>query len=425
MSSTWLKGDNWRRPESRVEELYSSDLYADLAVKAERAKLDFVFKPDALHLNIEALDQSAGFGSLDPTVLMATIARETQRIGLITTASTSFNAPYLVARQLQSLHWASNGRAGLNIVTSMDGAANFGDRPLPPSEARYAGAAEFVEVVRRLWDSYPHETLRLDRASGRFGDSSGVHPIDYRGEHYHVRGPLNVPSHPAGGPPLLQAGASPAGRAFAAATADAVFAASPDSAAGIELRRDLRQRAADAGRRPDEVRVLPGLYFFLARTRAEAMELHREAHVHLDEERRYASVERLLGIDLRETPPDRPVTEAMLDDPSAARPVWSRTHAEQLRALVRREQPTVRALLSRPEVVGSGHWVVAGTPEDALEAIVARREAGALDGLIALPGGSLSSLDLFLEEVVPMLAERGMFRDAYTGTTLREHLDMG
>lgn len=422
LSATWLKGDSWRRADSGAEHLYTSDFYVGLAKMAEKAKLDFVFKPDALHLNVEALDHSPGFGSLDPTIMLASIARETERIGLVTTVSTTFNPPYVVARQLQSLHWISSGRAGWNIVTSLDGADNFTSSPMPSPEERYAKAGEFLDVVRKLWDSYPHEALAVDRASNRYADKEKVSPIHHAGEFFRVKGPLNLPAHPAGSIPLFQAGASDSGRRLAASTADAVFAAAPDMASGIELRHDLRRRASEYGRHPDEIRILPGMYFFLGRTRGEANDLYREAHAHLSTARRYAAIQSMLGIDISHLPLDQPVTVDLLPDPRM--PVRSRTHAELLRRLIESQQPTVRELLARPEVVGSAHWVVVGTVADALQEITTWYEAGAMDGLIALPGGSIRSLELFCDELVPLLAEQGLFRNEYTGTTLREHLGM-
>ncbi len=413
LSATWRKGKAGQSEESGAKQ-FSSHFYVELAKMAERAKLDFLFKPDALYLHADGNDYSPRFASLDPTVMLAAIARETERIGMVTTASTTFNPPFVVARQLQSLHWLTNGRAGWNIVTSLGGSENFTDVPMPSSEKRYAKALEFTDVVRRLWTSYPNEALHGDGAASR------IAPINHAGQYFSVQGPLNVPAHPAGMPPLFQAGASDEGRSFAAAVADAIFASTPDMASGIELRQDLRKRAQAQGRAPDAVRVLPGLYFFLADTRSEAQEMYWEAHAHLSMERRYASVRSILGLELEALSPDSRVTADLLPDP--AQPVRSRTHADLLRRLIAERQPTVAELLSRPEVIGSAHWVAVGTVDDVLQEMLAWFEAGAMDGVIALPGGSIRSLELFLDELVPRLADQGLFRSEYTGTTLREHL---
>ncbi|MEY9973453.1 FMN-dependent oxidoreductase (nitrilotriacetate monooxygenase family) [Lysinibacillus sp. RC46] len=418
--SAWLKGGDWRRPDSGVEKMGSIDPYIDLAKMAERSKLDFLFRADYLFVSPQMLGDSANFGSPDPTMIFAAIARETVRIGLVTTISTTFNPPYVVARQLQSLHWLSNGRAGWNIVTSIEGAENFGESPMPSSQERYAKAIEFTEVVRKLWESFPTEAIVIDRDSGMFSDKDKVSPINHSGEFFSVKGPLTLPAHKSGPIPLFQAGASDTGRNFASSIADAIFAAMPDLESGVELRNDLRRRAIEHGRDPDAIKVLPGLYFFLAETREEAHELHKAAHAHLTIERRHASLKSVLGLDLSSFALDRQVTSDMLPDPN--QPVRSRTHAELLRRYITNHQPTVEEVLTRPEVVGSAHWVSVGTVEDVLNDIIERFEAGAIDGFIAIPGGSEKSLKLFFEKLMPQLVERGLFRSEYTGVTLREHL---
>ncbi|KAA1186588.1 NtaA/DmoA family FMN-dependent monooxygenase [Paenibacillus sp. B2(2019)] len=420
LNATWMKGDGWRHPDSGVEKMRSIKYYIDLAKMAENSKLDFLFRADYLYVSPQMLGDSSNFGSPDPALFFAAIARETERIGLVTTISTTFNPPYVVARQLQSLHWLSNGRAGWNIVTSIEGADNFSDSPMPSPEERYAKAKEFTDVVCKLWESFPNEAIVIDRQSGMFSDKDKVTAINHSGEFFSVKGPLTLPAHRSGTPPLFQAGASDIGRNFASSVADAIFAAMPDIESGVELRNDLRKRAAEQGRDPDAIRVLPGLYFFLADTREEALELHKTAHANLSLERRHASLKSVLGLDLTDYSIDRRVTTDMLSDPNQA--VRSRTHAELLRRYIIKNQPTVKEILDRPEVVGSAHWVSVGTVEDVLNDIIERFEAGAMDGFIALPGGSEQSLELFFEKLVPKLVERGLFRSEYTGCTFREHL---
>lgn len=413
LTPTWLRGQ--RSAEvSAQQQPHPIDFYLALARRAEAAKLDFVFKPDTLQIHSAMAGGAGPAIALDPTLMLTAIAAGTERIGLVTTASTTFNPPYVVARQLQSLQWISRGRAGWNIVTSIEGAENFGDAPMPNSEERYRKAAEFTELVCDLWKSFP--------APCDDGDVGPAAPIDHAGEFFSVKGPLNVPGYPLGPPPLFQAGASAEGRRFAASVADATFAATPELAAAIELRSDLRRLAEACGRSADSVRVLPGLYFFLAETRAEARALHHRAHAHLSREQRLESLRSTLGVDLSGHPADARVTEAQLPDPE--QPVRSRTHAELLRRLIARDAPTLDQLLSRPEVVGSAHWVSVGTVKEVLVEVCSWFEAGAMDGFIALPGGSEKSLALFFERLVPALAARGLFRSDYDGATLREHLRM-
>ncbi|EJS09736.1 NtaA/DmoA family FMN-dependent monooxygenase [Bacillus mycoides] len=402
------------------ESMFNSgiDEQVELALQAEKAKLDFVFKADYLVAHPDLIARNKGNVILDPTLLFTAIAYATEKIGVVTTASTSFYPPYILARQLQSLNWISNGRVGWNIVTSIDGAENFGEAGMPPSEERYAKAAECTELVRKLWRSHPYEVLKEDNADVI---REMVQPIEHRGEHFEVKGPLNIPQHISGEMPLFQAGASESGRNFAASVADAIFAAMPDVESGIELRQDLRRRAEKHGRKQDDIRVLPGLYFFIGDSYEEALEMHRQAHQHLTKEKRYALLEMVLGLDVRGMPLESKVTEHML--PSRNQAVRSKTHAELLRNFIIKHEPTVEQILERPEVVGSAHWVAIGTPQDVFKQIMERFEAGALDGFIVIPGGPPKSLDLFFSEVIPLFVRAGVFREEYTGSTLREHLE--
>ncbi|AXK67831.1 NtaA/DmoA family FMN-dependent monooxygenase [Burkholderia sp. IDO3] len=421
LAPTWLSGDAWRRPDSNIEGLFTSDFAVDLARRAEAAHLDFVFRPDVSFLPMDILETGSGFASLDPTVLMASLARETSHIGLVSTISTTFFPPYAVARQLQSLHWISNGRAGWNIVTALQGHENFGLETMPGADERYARAAEFTQVVRRLWDSFPNEALKIDRANGRYADASLVRPIDHAGPHLKVRGPLNLPAFAGPRIPLVQAGASDTGRDFAACVADIVFAPTPDLDAALDLRRDLSQRAERHGRRARDVRLLPGLSLYLADTREQAREMFRETHDRVDRYKKLASIKAMLGLDLRDWPADRPITGA--DLPPPVQHPASRTHTNLLRRLIERESLLIDDLLQRPEILSAAHWQVVGTVDDAVEQIAQWSAAGAIDGFLAAPGGSVESVHRVLEQLIPRLVEAGLFRSRYAGTTFMAHLD--
>ncbi|MBP1849571.1 NtaA/DmoA family FMN-dependent monooxygenase [Rhizobium halophytocola] len=420
LAPTWLSGEGWRRPDSDVEGIFSADYYVDIARRAEAAHVDFVFRPDTLFLPTAALENGPGFSSLDPTVLLATIARETSHVGLLSTVSTTFLPPYMAARQLQSLHWLSGGRAGWNIVTALDGHENFGLGEMPSAEERYQRAAEFTDVVMKLWASYPQDALKMDRGSGRFADAARVRPIEHQGPHFSVRGPLNLPAQGPTRMPLIQAGASTAGRNFAASVADAVFASTPDRQAAVDLRADLRMRAAAHGRSPDAINLMPGLSLYLAGSKAEAMELFKETHARADRARSLATIREMTGLDLSDWPQDRKVTVG--DLPLPPETPRSRTHAQLLQRLIAREALTVGELLWRPEVMGSAHWQVIGTVEDAFEAVRDWTAAGAVDGFVAVPGGSVSSMRLVLERLLPKLADAGLFRKVYAGRTFAGHL---
>ncbi|MBK0417770.1 LLM class flavin-dependent oxidoreductase [Leucobacter sp. CSA1] len=354
VSPTWLRGEAWRAADSRVEELFDLAPFTDLAAAAEAAHLDFLFAPDAGHLDPRVLDRSPGFSTHDSHTLVTALAARTSRIGVVPTVQTLFASPYTAARQLMSLHRLSGGRAGWNAVTALGGGANHGLGTPPGSEERYARARAFVDTVRELWRRYPAEALLLDRAEGRFAEARRVRTVDRDDGHFSVAGPLTVAAHPSGDPPLFQAGGSAAGIAFAGATADAVFAVAATEADAVAQRAALSAAAERAGRPADAVRFLPGLVVTLAESRAEA--------------------------------------ERAADAQRASR--------------------------------GPAHWAVTGTPGDAVAAIAARAETGAIDGFIALAGGSWRSVELFLGEVVPALAAEGLFRDAYAGRGLREHLGL-
>lgn len=420
LAPTWLSGDAWRRADSNVEGMFDSAFYVDVAQRSEAAHLDFVFRPDSLFLDTRMLDSGPGFASLDPTMLMASLARETRKIGLLSTISTTFYPPYIAARQILSLHHLSKGRAGWNIVTALDGNANFGLDEMPSADDRYARAAEFTDVVKSLWDSFPAEALRIDRESGRYAQSDMVRQIDHTGQYFTVKGPLNLPNYAKARVPLIQAGASPVGRHFASSIADAIFASTPDRDAAIDLRRDLRERATKHGRSPDAIKVLPGLSLYLASSRAEARDLFTETHARTDKARKIATIREMTGLDLTDWPNDRPITaNDLLPPPETPR---SRTHMLLLRRMIERDSPTMDELMRRPEVVGSAHWQIIGTVDDAVASIRDWTEAGAIDGFVAVPGGSTASLHLTLEGVIPRLAEAGIFRNSYRGDTFADHL---
>ncbi|MGO1182442.1 MAG: LLM class flavin-dependent oxidoreductase [Micrococcaceae bacterium] len=267
LAPTWWRGEAWRAAHSGVEQLFDLAPYAELARAAERAHLDFVFVPDAGYLRRDDLAHSPGFSTLESLTLVSALAGLTQRIGLVPTVQTTVAHPYATARALQSLNQLSGGRAGWNAVTALGGNENYGLDAAPSSTERYARAAEFVDVVRRLWESYPADALLLDRERGAFADLERIRPLTPHtadGAHFQVAGPLPIAAHPAGELPLFQAGGSPAGVAFAGRTADAVFALAPTLDDAITQRRDLRDAAERAGRDPAAVRLLPGLSYWHA-----------------------------------------------------------------------------------------------------------------------------------------------------------------
>jgi FMN-dependent oxidoreductase (nitrilotriacetate monooxygenase family) len=420
LTPTWLSGNGWRRPDSGIDGGLTTDFFLDIAKRAEAAKLDFVFRADTLFVNTALVGKGGGFGGLDSTLLMAALARETTHIGLLSTVSTMFMPPYILARQIMSLHWLSNGRAGWNIVTALDGYQNFGLESMPSSQERYARAAECTEVVRLLWQSFPDAALLRDRESGRFTDPAQVKAIDHVGPHFQVKGPLNVAGYSRAPVPLVQAGASEPGREFATQVADAIFASTPDMEAAVELRHDLRSRAQRHGRNADDIRLLPGLSLYLADSRGEAFDLFEETHAGADRARKIAHIRTLTGLDLETWPDDQRVQVS--DLPMMPPTSGSRTHGDLLRRLIAREPLTVAELLNRPEVNGSGHWRIIGTIDDAATEIMKWTEAGAIDGFVLTPGGSTGCMHMALAGLMPRLSDMGLLRRDYTGHTFFHHL---
>ena len=250
LAPTWLRDEGWRRPDSGIEGLFSAEFALDIARRAEAAHLDFVFRPDTHSLPVPVMETSFGFASLDSVLMMAALVQGTSRIGLVPTISTTFGHPYPTARQLMSLHWMSQGRAGCNIVTALQGQQNFGLTEMPSSAERYARAGEFVAAMQALWQSFPAEALRIDRATGQFADTALIRPADHHGAAFDIEGPLNIPAFPGPHIPMMQAGASAGGVALAGQMAEMVFAQTLTLQDALAARQALSRAAEAAGRAP-------------------------------------------------------------------------------------------------------------------------------------------------------------------------------
>jgi FMN-dependent oxidoreductase (nitrilotriacetate monooxygenase family) len=358
---------------------------------------------------------------LEPITVLAALAVSTSRVGLIATASTTYTEPFNLARQFASIDHISNGRAAWNIVTSWlaTAAANFGGDGQVSHADRYARGEEFMAVVEALWDSWAADAVVDDRASGVYAKADRIRPINHRGDFYRVEGPLNMPSCPQGRPVLVQAGSSDTGRRFAARHAEAVFTAHMAKATAQEFYADLKRLAAEEGRAPDQVLILPGLSPMIAGTEAEAQRLAREANDLTDPEvGRKRLSNRFGGHDFSHLPLDRPLSPEDFPDPSTVQAARSRT--EVIVNLVRRDKLTLRQLLGY--LAGArGHYVTAGTPEQIADLIEDWFTDGAADGFNIMPPLLPIQFDVFAAEVVPLLQRRGLFRTEYEGSTLREH----
>jgi FMN-dependent oxidoreductase (nitrilotriacetate monooxygenase family) len=410
----------WRLADADPRAFIDVGHYIRVAQIAEAAKFDAVFLAD----NASIADQIdfRPITALEPTVLLASIAAATSHIGIIGTASTSYNEPYNIARRFATLDHVSAGRAGWNVVTTADlgSARNFGRDAVPDHAERYARALEFTDVVKALWDSWEDDAFIGDKASGRFVDANKVHPIAYRGAHFSVQGPLNLPRSPQGHPVLVQAGASGDGRELAARHAEAVFSASQSFDESLAYGRDLKARAAAFGRGPDAVKVLAGLTTIVGATEAEALRRRDELVELIPWSYSVTRLAGTLGV-----PPESLRLDEKLPENLALPGNGNGNHTffNATIAQARRHGYTVRELI-RSLAGGGGHRVIVGTPEQIADDIEHWFKAGAADGFNLMPDALPGGLEDFVDGVIPILRQRGIFRTEYEGRTLREHLGL-
>ncbi len=410
---------SWRHPKATLLPLTDISYLEELARKAEAGLFDSIFLADALALWDDAAH--APHNWLEPVTSLAAIARATERIGLIATASTTYTEPYNLARQFASLDHMSGGRVGWNIVTSWSAAAagNFGDTRQISHAERYERAEDFMGAVNGLWDSWADDAVIDDREGGQYADPGKIRSTNYSGPYYQVSGPLNVPRGPQGRPVLVQAGSSDVGRQFAARHAEAIFTAHMHKETAQTFYKELKKLVIEVGRSPEHVHILPGLSAVLGSTEAEAKQ-------NADEMNALANVDaglkrlsgRFGGADLSHLTLDQQLSPDDLPDPSTVQAARSRT--EVIVDLVRRERPTLRQLLQK--LAGArGHFTFAGTPEQLVDEMTSWLNDGAADGFNLMPPVLPWMLDVFIAEVIPILQRRGIFRTAYDGSTLRDH----
>jgi FMN-dependent oxidoreductase (nitrilotriacetate monooxygenase family) len=405
----------WRLPESDPFASTDVDHYIRIAQIAEAAKFDSIFFADGPVLFGNPAYRPTGI--LEPLTLLAAIAVQTRRIGLIATASTSYKEPYDLARSFASIDHISHGRAGWNIVTTAgdDAARNFGRDAQALHRKRYARADEFVDVITKLWDSWEDDAWLGDKQGGVFADSKKIHAINHAGEHFRVAGPLNAPRPPQGWPVLVQAGSSLDGRAFAGRWAEAVFTAQRTLPEAQEFYADLKARTLAAGRRPEGIVILPGVVPFLGSTEAEARAREDEFTNQIIPAYGLRMLSRFFGIDLtgadlNEPLPEVPVEEDIEGHKSRSTLVANLAHSEHL---------TVRQLLGKLGG-GRGHRTFTGTPEQLANDLELWFKEGGADGFNVMPPALPRELEVFAREVVPILRKRGLFRTDYEGETLRD-----
>ena len=408
----------WRTTDANPFAFADIGHYVRAAQIAERGKFDAVFLADQ-----PAINGRLDFGpvlALEPTIVLTAVAAATKNIGVIATASSTYNEPYNLARRIASLDLVSGGRAGWNIVTTANPAVarNFGFDDVAQHRERYVRAAEFADVVKQLWDSWEDDAFIGDKASGQFADVSRIHAINHVGPHFSVAGPLQVPRSPQGRPVLVQAGGSDDGRELAARHAEAIFSVAQTLEEGVTYARDIRARALRFGRQADEIVVLPGLTTIIGATEEEAQRREKELWDLLPESFALDRLATQLQIDKNRLKLDEP-----LPDDLPLPENGSQTFFLAAINFGRRNNLTARQLL-RGLGGSTGHRVIVGTPETIADSIEEWFNAGAADGFNLMPDVVPSGLEAFVNGVVPELQRRGLFRTEYSGSTLREHFGL-
>ena len=410
----------WRYPGAYPDANFNFQHLKSFALKLEAAKFDAFFMADhlaVLNMPIEALRCSHTVTSFEPFTLLSALAAVTERIGLVATASTTFDQPYHVARRFASLDHISGGRAGWNIVTTSnpDAARNFGLDDHVEHGERYARAREFFDVVTGLWDSFADDAFIHDAESGLFFDPERLHVLDHAGPELKVRGPLNIARLPQGWPVIVQAGQSEPGRQLAAETAEVVFCSPRDLAGGKALYADIKGRLVAAGRKPGDLKILPAAFVIVGDTveEARAKRLKLDSLVHY--ESAIASLSIALGHDASSFEPDAPL-------PPIPETNASKTGRAQVLKLAEEEGLTVRQLAQR--YGGYAGLAFVGTVETIADEMAAWLFEEGSDGFNVVFPYLPQGLDDVVERLVPELQRRGLFRTDYDGTTLREHLGL-
>jgi alkanesulfonate monooxygenase len=410
----------WRYPGAWPDANFNFARLKQLIQRLEAAKFDAFFMADhmaVLNMPMDALKRSHTATSFEPFTLLSALSQATERIGLVATGSTTFDAPYHIARRFASLDHISNGRAGWNIVTTSnpDAALNFGlDEHMEHGE-RYKRAREFYEVVTGLWDSWADDAFVRDAEHGIFFDPAKMHVLAHKGKYLSVKGPLNIARPVQGWPVVVQAGASDSGRQLAAETAEAVFTAQSNIAAGREFYADVKARMEKSGRNRDHMKIMPACFVVVGDTDEDAKAKRAKLDSLVDYANSIASLSIALGHDAAKLDPDGPLPE--IPESNA-----SKSGRERAIALAKRENLTVRQLAQR--LGGYSGLAMVGTAKTIADEMEEWIETDASDGFTImfpyLPGG----LEDFCDGVIPELQRRGLYRREYEGPTLRDNLGL-
>jgi len=404
----------WRYPGA-ADSFQDFAAIQEIGRTAERGKFDLIFMGDNLYADASA--HPSYTLRLEPLTMLAALATSTSHVGLGATVSTTYSDPFSVARVFASLDHISNGRAAWNAVTTANPAtaANFGTTH-PDHARRYEMAGEFLDVVKSLWDGWADDAIVADRASGLYIDPAKLRSIDHEGAFFKVKGPLNIGRSPQGHPIVLQAGGSEAGQALAARTADIVFSVVQDIDEAKAGYASLKDRLPAFGRKPEDVTVLPGVMPIVGRTDKEAFEKLNVLQSFVSGSNAIAILSDRFGRDMSAYDLDGPVPDIAPSDSYYS-------FASVMLAKARRENMTLRDLYNLT-AAARGHWVLCGSAERIADTLQQWFENHAADGFNVMPPYFHEGFEDFVELVVPILQERGLFRADYHGTTLRDHLGL-
>lgn len=404
----------WRHPDAQFGSL-NFDLIKRLTLEAESACFDMVFFGDKLSTSTQ--DHPSMITRFEPVALLGALSASTQHIGLAATASTTYSEPYQLARQFATLDHLSQGRVGWNVVTSAyDVAHNFTRTTHPNHADRYASAYECVEVVKGLWDSWEDNALVGDKVTGQYMDSSKLHLLDHQGEHYQIRGPLNITRGPQGHPVLIQAGSSASGIALAAASAEVVFTAQQSLTGAQHFYQTVKQEVRRHQRQPEYCLIMPGVMPLIGDTDEQAWEQLAQLQAFSNRDESFRLLNDRLGHDVSAYPLDKPLPELPNSEAMQSR-------ARLLLDLCHKEGHTLGDLLNLVSAA-RGHWLLVGSAQTVAQQLITWFDNQAADGFNIMPAWFPGGLTRFIAEVLPLLQQRGYFRTAYHGNTLREHLGL-
>ncbi|WP_180024711.1 LLM class flavin-dependent oxidoreductase [Acinetobacter sp. YH1901134] len=415
----------WRHPESRPQDHLNIDYAIELAKTAERGLFDAYFLADGLSVRwSSAVEGEKGLGDkgvgFEPVTLFAALSAVTKNIGFIATASTTYEDPYILARKFASLDHISKGRAAWNVVTtaSADAAKNFNIQQHPEPKERYERADEFIEVTQKLWDSWEDDTFHYNKETGQFFDARKQHQPNHQGQYYQVLGALNVSRPPQGYPVIVQAGQSEDGRELAGKYAEVIFTAQQNLADAQAFYRDVKNRLVKYGRHADDLKIMPGVSIFVAKTEQEAQEKYDFLNSLIHPEVGLSLLSALAGgINLAKFDLDAPFPKIEDADINFS------SRQQMMIDIARKHNFSIRQLY---QYIASarGHWTLIGTPEQVVDQLQEWFENDAADGFNVLPPTTPAGLNDFVDLIVPELQRRGLFRTAYEGKTLRENLGL-